>query len=858
LFPGVLVNSSISHYRVLDPLGSGGNGVVYRAEDTVLHRMVALKFLQNRAGANDRGRERLRREARTASALNHPNICSIYEVGDQDGEIFIAMEFIDGRPLAKLAKQEGMAPSSVILYGMQIAAALEYAHGHGVVHGDIKPLNVLITKAGDAKVLDFGLARRTDPHEFDKQAVETITSDASASLAGTFPYMAPEQLEASGITPQTDIWSLGIVLYELAAGARPFHGTTLFQLCTAISREQLPPLPAHVPLGLATVIERCLEKDPARRYQRAGEVCAALQAITSSQRGRVEVSRDRRKVRWLAVAVVVVLLGAAGALAVYRGRSAARERGIGAVAAQPVLGVLSSSASSRTEQAAFENGLADTLTSRLGELSPGERLDVIPISEMREKHISSVGAARQQLGATVVLTLSVQRADQQLRVNYALVDTSTKRQIRSGTVTANQDDSFGLQDRVFESVVTALNVPTNAERNFAGAGGALQPAAYDFYLQGLGYLQDYFKPENVENAIAVFRQAIALHANFAAAQAGLGEAFWRKYQVTHDKSWVRQAVNSCGAAAKNAPQMAAAHSCLGRVFLGTGDNDKALEQYREALKLKPADETIRGGLAQTYERLGRSKEAEETYKQAIAMRPNYWATYNWLGLYYQHSGRYDEARQMYSRVVELAPDSFMGYSNLGGVYVLQGKYQEAIPVLEHSLQVRPTAFCYSNLATALFQMRRYAEAAGQFEQAVKLDPEDYPLWGNLGDAYYWSDGKRAEAQEAYGKAIRLGQERLRVNPHDAEVLSYVAMYHAMRGENAAALKQLQASLGINDKSTDLLLNAGIVYAQLGDSKRAMEMLQKAVAGGVPGSSLRDMPNFDGLKDQAEFQQLLKR
>jgi serine/threonine protein kinase/tetratricopeptide (TPR) repeat protein len=853
----VLVHSSISHYRVLDPLGSGGNGVVYRAEDTDLHRTVALKFLQDHAGANDRGRERLRREARTASALNHPNICSIYEVGDQDGEIFIAMEFIDGRPLSKLARQEGMAPSSVILYGMQIAAALEYAHGHGVVHGDIKPLNVLITKAGDAKVLDFGLARRTDPQELDKQAAETISAEASASLAGTFPYMAPEQLEASGITPRTDIWSLGIVLYELAAGARPFHGTTLFQLCTAISREPLPPLPAHVPSGLATVIERCLEKDPARRYQRAGEVYAALQAITSSQRGRAEVSQAPRKLRFMSVALFIVLLGSAAALAVYRGRSLSSGTGTAAVAAQSVLGVLSSSPGSSTEQAAFENGLADTLTSRLGELNQGERLDVIPISEMRGNHISSVAAARQQLGATVVLTLSVQRAEQQLRVNYALVDTSTKRQVHSGTVTANQDDSFGLQDRVFENVVTALNVPTNAEKNFGAGREGLQPAAYDFYLQGLGYLQDYVKPENVENAIAVFRQANALSPNFAAAQAGLGEAFWRKYQVTHDKSWVRPAVENCTAAEKNAPRLAAAHRCLGRVFLGTGENQKALAQYQEAMKIQPADETVQGGLAQIYERLGRSKEAEETYKQAIAMRPNYWASYNWLGLYYQHSGRYDEARQMYSRVVELAPDSFMGYSNLGGVYVLQGKYQEAIPVLEHSLQIRPTAFGYSNLATALFQMRRYAEAAGQFEQAVKLDPEDYPLWGNLGDAYYWSEGKRVQAREAYGKAIRLGEDRLRVNPRDADALSYVAMYYAMLSEKAAALKNLQAALRLNDKNPDLLLNAGIVYAQLGDSNRAVDTLRKAVAAGVPKASLRDTPNFEVLKSNADFQELLQ-
>jgi len=443
----------------------------------------------------------------------------------------------------------------------------------------------------------------------------------------------------------------------------------------------------------------------------------------------------------------------------------------------------------------------DTLNSRLGELSTRHSLSVIPMNSTIEKRVTTIDGAREQFGVNLVLVLNIQRASGNVRVNYALVDAHSHEQVRSSTITASLTDPFALQDQVFENVAASLELQLEPqEKRSLATDGTTEPAAFDFYIQGRGYLQDYVVPEKVENAITLFARALEKDPNYAAATAGLGEAYWRKFQLTHDHEWVDAAVSTCRKASQLGPNLAAAHYCLGRAFSSQGSYEKAAEQYRRALDLDPGSDDAYGGLAGAYEKLGRLEEAEKLYKHAITMRPAYWATYNWLGRFYMSHARYEEAAAMFSQVTSLAPDSFIGFYNLGGVRVLQGKYGEAIPLLERSLGIRPTANALSNLGTAHFQMRRYAESATDFERAVKLDSKSYEIWGNLGDAYYWTPGRRAEAAGAYSTAISLGEESLRHNSRDAQLLAYLAQYHAMRGEQKRALDKIDAALRLQPRT----------------------------------------------------------
>jgi tetratricopeptide (TPR) repeat protein len=452
--------------------------------------------------------------------------------------------------------------------------------------------------------------------------------------------------------------------------------------------------------------------------------------------------------------------------------------------------------------------------------------------------------------------ITVQHAAEQERVNFSLVDADSHQQLRGGTITAPRGDPFALQDQVSESVTQALELQLQPpEKQAMQAHGTTEPAAYDFYLQGRGYLQDYGQREKVESALTVFGSALQKDPAFAAAYAGLGEAYWRKYQLTHESELVKKAGDACQQATKHNGSLAEGHACLGLIYQGTGKYEEAGEEYAKAAALEPTLDAAQSGLARSYESLNRLDDAEKAYRAAIALRPNYWAGYNVLGAFYVSHGKWEQAAQMFSQVVSLAPDSFIGYNNLGDVRMYQGRTAAAIPLLQRSLGIRKTADATSNLGTAYFESRRYAEAAAAYEQSTQLDPQNYVLWGNLGDAYFWTPERRHEAAGAYTRATALALEALRINARDATALSCVSLYRAMLGERTVAIEYLERALRIEPKRPDLLLNAAIAYQQLGEGERAVDYLEKAVAAGLSPESLRDLPNFDSLRDKPRFKKL---
>lgn len=864
--PARMIGRTISHYRIEESLGAGGMGVVYRAFDERLNRDVALKVLPPETSSSEAHRKQLRREALALSKLSHRHIAHIYDFDTVDGTAFLVMEYIRGRTLAAKIAAGPLTQHEARTIGLQIASALADASDAGIVHRDLKPSNIMLSaKDGDVKVLDFGLARLFGVSELDL----TRSSDQLVDTAGTLPYMSPEQIRGEQPDPRSDIYSLGAILYETTSGQRPFTSTNAATLISHILTKtpaKLHELNPGLSSSFENVVLRCLSKDPERRYQRASELTAALESVDDATSTHpthpTHLAAPLSSSLWkFAVALLLLIILAACGLLFWKHRRKPAPIASSSHPSELAILPLESPASPNTDSpsdAAFNNGLVETLTSRLTQLSSAHPLEVVPQSELRTHAVTNLEEAKQQFGATLGLQLTVERSGDMIRVNYALIDAAQHRQLRGDTITAPAADPFGLEDKVSESVVEALNIELNpVEQAEFTEHGTSQPRAFDYYLQGRGYLEDFQKSENIDSAITEFQHALQQDVNYSFAYAGLGEAFYRKYQFSKDSNWITKAKDACQHSISLKPDQPEGHNCLGLIDLGTGAYEQGAHEYQLSLSIQPASDAAVSGLAVAYEHQNNFAEAERTFHSAIALKPSYWVNYNWLGELYLNNAKFKEAEPMFSQVIALSPDSFVGYTNLGITYVSEGRYSEAKPLLERSVGMRPATENTSNLATAYFQLHEYDKAVRNFEQAVKLNDKYYEVWGNLADAYYWAPGMRDRAPAAYKTAISLAQQKLEVNPRDALCLGYLAGFYAMLGDRDHALLYLNRALQLSPDSPDVLLDAAEVYNQLGKKDAAIEYCEKTVAAGTSPSTLRDLPNFDNLRANPRFSQLTK-
>jgi eukaryotic-like serine/threonine-protein kinase len=849
-----MIGQTLGHYRVVEQIGTGGMGVVYRARDIRLDRDVALKAIRPGTLNERSARDRFRKEARLLSKLCHPNIAQVYDFDTQDGVDFLIMEYVKGTTLASILTSGPMSEEMSITVGIQIASALENAAEEGIVHRDLKPSNTMITTRGNVKVLDFGLARLLRSE--DANLTESL--DSADGVGGTLPYMAPEQLRGEPADFRSDIYSLGVILYEAATGNRPFNSRISTGLISDILNKSPEPLRKNnssLSFGFENVVLRCLAKESQRRYQNAGEARVALESLRGGGEIVARQNTRSRALRVFVVTVSLLLLTWFGILAGWR--SSNRLPKVDAAIANQLAVLPLSTTQGSSETLAFDDGLVETLTSRLTQLSRNHPLQVVPASEVRARGVTNLQGAREQFGATLGLQLNVQRSGELVRVNYSVVDTKSHRQLGGDTITAPASDPFSLEDRVAESIVRTLEIRLQPQEETAlVAHGTNQPSAYDYYLQGRGYLQEPQKRENIDSAITVFGHALEQDPSYALAIAGLGEAYWRRYELDQENRWAKQAQASCEKAIAMNSDHAESHSCLGMVYEGTGKYDDAVIQYRKAVELDPTSDDAIRGLASAYAKLGKTDEAEKTFQVAIAARPQYWKGYNSLGALYAGEGRYDESAKMFAQVIALAPDSFRGYSNLGAVYIREGRYPEAIKFLQSSIAIRPTEDAFSNLGTAFFALRRFDSAATNYSDATKLNGQDYVVWGNLADSYYYA-GKSAEAIPAFQKAVSLATRSLEVNPRDASVLSAVAGYNAMLGRRKEALEYLEKALQFTEqKDPEVLFEAAMVHNQFGETAQALEWLEKAREAGFSSTTISDAPALDNLHGNSQFQEIL--
>jgi tetratricopeptide (TPR) repeat protein/TolB-like protein/tRNA A-37 threonylcarbamoyl transferase component Bud32 len=866
-----LSGSSVGRFQIRERLGSGGMGEVYLADDPQLKRTVAIKRMSVRLVGDEHHRQRFLREAQMASRLNDSHIAAIYDVLEREGEIFLVMEYVEGKTLRHLAKGP-IQLEEFLPIAAQCAQALAVAHGQGVLHRDIKPDNIMVTPSGQVKILDFGLARRLTAEE-ETEAFET----EPGAISGTAGYIAPEVLVGREPDERGDIFSLGVVFYEALTGEHPFRGQTNIATSSRVLHVDPPPptsVNAAVPPELDRVVMRMLEKAPTARYQTAKELADELDWMARSgttptivglpiQEAPAARGSRRRLVLISAVAAVAAIALLAAIPQVRRtvgGWMGAGPSPATSPAASPAatnerqVAVLPFTVPGGTPaQQAFAAGLTDTVTARLAQLSATHSLSVVPANLMFSKKVDSADAARREFGVNLVLTGSLQQAGNQIRVTYALVDSRTQRQLSANTETVAAKNPFAVEDEVAVGVLDMLKVQLDpSERKTYEAKGTDKPDAYAFYLQGMGYLENYTREENIASAIEVFQHALDIDPRYAHAYAGLGRAYWQRYVLSNDAKWTAPSLEACKRSLALDPNLAGAHVCLGTVASGTGKYQEAVEQFQKALAIRPTDDRAYQGLADAYGKLGRTAEAEQTFQKAIRLRPQYWSGYNALGFFYYQHGRYEDAVRMFQHVVALAPDSFQGYSNLGAIYVLMGDFAKAVPVLQHSIGIRPTGSAYTNLATALYYQRHYDEAVANFEKAAEIDPRNYVTWRNVGDGYYWARGRREQADAAYQKGINLTQDALRVNPNDADAYKILAACQAMLGAKQQAIAAITRALTLAPSDPDSMYVAAVVYTQVGEKEQGIVWLKKALAAGFSAAMARNDPAFDSLRGMKDF------
>jgi eukaryotic-like serine/threonine-protein kinase len=836
---------SEERYRPIRQLDSGGQGQVWLAHDTVLDREVVLKKPLAGAHCSEAECQRLLTEARRAGSINDPNIATVHDVVRQGDQVLLVMEYVEGHTL-RTAVPRPCAVPEFLKIAKQMCDALAAAHAQHVIHCDIKPGNIMLSASGQVKVLDFGIAR------LRHRADETVALNAPEQLpSGTPGYMAPELLLNQHVDERADIFSLGVVFYELLTGCAPFEGATRGETLQKTLHGEPKPFShygANTPGRLERLVMRMLAKRPAERCKAIGDVLNELAAVEREFQAATISDMPMVVQRWwhtlqkrcyLRAAVMIV----AGAVALRAGYalyewSQARNTITGVVTVIPfhVIG-------GRDDTQALADGLRETLTTKLTRISATHRLQVISASEVARRKIDSPKAARNELGADYVIEGSFHRATDTVRVTYALVETKSMRQLASDLVTAKTDDPFGLEDRVANGTFALLKLKlTREELQALPRPGTTNATAFEVYLQGLGNLHEWDRPEKLDAAVEDFQRALSIDSRYARAFAGLGRAYWMQYERSENKELIRSAKEACGRARQLDASLAESYICLGTIANGTGAYQNAVGEFRAALVRDGDDDDALRGLARAYDGLKLTREAEQVYVTSIRARPQYWAGYVTLGTFYADKGRYDEALRQFEEARGRAPDNALVHYSIAALRILKGEYEVAVTELKLSIELRPTAEAYTNLGQAYLHLGQYDNAVSALEHAAATGARTFGTLTGLADAYLWH-GAQQKALDTYRQSALLAEQRLSVNAHDVSAQIVAAYDHARLGNRKEALRQLATALRDGSDDSEVYFYAARTYKVLGLEKNMMIALRQAIAHGYSKADMTSIPEL---------------
>ena len=816
-----MIGRRISRFLILEPLGQGGMGAVWKARDELLGRPVAVKILDESLARSPKARRRFRREAETAARLEHPAIAPVFEAGECDGLAFIVMKLIEGRTLERLVEERLLPIDEALRIVIDVAKALDYAHERGVVHRDVTPRNIMVADDARVYVLDFGLARVHGQHD-----------TSTGALIGTAAYIAPETLCGREADARSDIYGLGVVLYEALTGAVPFVGDRpeVVTYASVHGRPEPPrTLRPEIDGALEAVVMRMMAVDPSQRQASAGALAADLE--------------HRRSARSAASAAAGPHGPAAGGLGA--GIAAGRARAY--VAILPIAGPGTGEESG--ERARLLDGLPRAASAGLARM---DRLHVVSTGAAPAAGESAAAFAR-RVGANLLLQAEARFVGTAVRVTLALLDPERGVQIAGGVADGSALAPFELQDRFVAAARRALGdaTPESDERP-----RPRDPAARERFAQALSYLERYDHEASLDGAIALLESLLATEGESAAIHAALARACLYKYWLCPERIWQSRAEAACESARRLEPESPDVLLALGELHTDAGRTADGIAALERALDARPAYYEAEVARARALDARGQVDDARQACTRAAALRPGDARAFHVLGLVLFRHGRYVESLDPWLTVTRLAPDNAGAHRNLGSALFHLDRHEEAIEAFRRSIEIRPNAMAYSNLGAVLFLLGRYEECVSALEQSVALAPANPRAWGNLGSACRHIPGREERTREALERAIGLMRERLDRDPGSGEDWARLAGWHANLGRHEAADHAIRKALALAPDDVHCMVSAAHTFVLLGRRAEAVAWVRRAVQSGYGVDSLRRSPELSALAGDPEYERIL--